>query len=349
VKLLIKCSATVSLLILWAAASATPQSFYGPIPAPSAPVCKPSSATGGGIQMSGAKAGLVRGSVFNFDSNGNGIGPQPSDPADRVDNFAPPASAGGVQPGDLPVAGDWTGDGHAKAGWFRPSTSQWWLDANNNGVFDSGDYAYHGLGGPGDVPVIGDWAGLGKSAIGIVHAGYAWFLDLNADGMFQPPSCAPAGYPNCGSIPITGDALFAFAGPGDFPVVGNWYRKVSAAGYPISQAGAVRSYTNSSGVRGGPFLWLLDSAAPGTFTNVTPQSTHSIGNLPGLAFGGSAGDVPVTGDWYNDGVVRFGDFAQGFLWVFDGAAPLSPQDSHLDGMVFGYGGLSIDKPIVGKW
>jgi hypothetical protein len=80
-----------------------------------------------------------------------------------------------------------------------------------------------------------------------------------------------------------------------------------------------------------------------------PNSNHTVGNLPGTAFGGVAGDIPVTGDWYGTGVAQFGDFRQGFLWVLDPAIPTAPQAYHGIGMVFAYGGLSTDKPIAGKW
>ena len=288
--------------------------------------------------MSGSQVGLIRTNRFNFDSDGNEIGPAPADPLDRLDAFAPP---GGVLAGDVGVVGDWNGDGHSKAGWFRPSTGQWWLDANNDGSFDSGDLSYTGFGGPGDVPIIGDWAGLGKSAIGVVRAGFLWILDLNADGVFEQPSGSP----------LAGDAVFAFGAPGDVPVVGNWYGMKSTQGSPISQAGMVRTYCtgNPCVPQGGPFLWLLDSGVPGTAANVTPQSGHAVGNLPGIAFGGAVSDKPITGDWNNTGVYQFGDFRAGFLWVLDGAGPLAAQNSHFVLASFAYGGLSGDVPIVGKW
>jgi len=331
----------------------------GPVPSTAFQTCPLAQASGGpGPLMTGTKVGIVRNNVFNFDSDGNEVGPAPTDPLDRIDSFAPP---GGVLAGDVAVTGDWTGSGHFAAGWFRPSTGQWWLDANNNGTWDGtagGDLAYTGFGGAGDVPVIGDWSGLGKSAIGIVHAGFEWVLDLNADGAFQQPVCtalvAPAvtpTYPNCGADPITGDAVFAFGAPGDAPVVGNWFGNVSAAGFPISQAAQVRTYCSGTPCVpvGGPFLWMLDQGTPGTAANVTPQSGHGTGNPPGTAFGGAAGDVPVAGDWYGTGVTQFGFFRAGFLWVLDAAAPLAPQSSHFAGFTFAYGGLAGDKPVVGKW
>jgi hypothetical protein len=295
--------------------------------------------------MAGSKVGLVRQNVFDFDSDGNESGPAPVDPADRIDAFAPP---GGVLAGDQPVTGDWTGDGLSKAGWFRPSTGQWWLDAANTGVYSAGaSYTYQFAGGPNDVAVAGDWAGLGKSAIGVVRNGFLWILDLNADGIFE----APAG------SPTVGDAVFAFGAPGDVPVVGNWNGKTSAAGFAMFQAGMVRTYCNPT-CTGGPFLWLLDNGTAGTVTGGVGSpgtlsggvtGAHAVGNLPGMAFGGGTGDVPVTGDWNNTGVWQFGDFRSGFLWVLDGATPLTPQAGHFVGFSFAYGGIAGDVPIVGKW
>ena len=76
--------------------------------------------------------------------------------------------------------------------------------------------------------------------------------------------------------------------------------------------------------------------------------------LPGedlaFPFGGISGDVPVVGDWNGDGTSKVGVFRQGFFWVldangnhqFDGTGP--GQD-----FAFAFGGLSGDKPVVGKW
>jgi hypothetical protein len=360
-----------------------PAAFLGVVaPAPSlaSQVCtiNAGSSSGSPITMaaSATKVGIVRGTpgsttippTFNFDSNGNGLGPVPGDPGDRQDFFLPPD---GGKAGDVGVVGDWAGTGHAAAGWFRPSTAEWWLDLDNNGAYTAGVDAHYTYGfpvAPGsqqDVPVVGDWTGSGKTSVGVVHQGFLWILDLNGDGVFQQPLCQPSGNlpgtPGCTATDtsIAGDAVFAFQGSPtpsvpDIPVVGNWSQKFSQAGFPISQAGVVRTATNNGAAVGGPFLWLLDNAVPGTAANVTPQASHTLMN-GGIGFGGLAGDIPVTGDWYGDNVVRFGDFRQGFLWVLDAAFPQSAQTVHSNpGFVFAYGGLKvngtlIDAPIVGKW
>lgn len=58
------------------------------------------------------------------------------------------------QTGDIPVVGDWNGDGRAKVGVFRNGV--WWLDVNGNGSWDTGDRTVL-WGQAGDLPVYGNW------------------------------------------------------------------------------------------------------------------------------------------------------------------------------------------------
>jgi len=232
---------------------------------------------------------------------------------------------GGILATDVPVSGDWTGSGHAAVGIFRPSTNQWWLDTNNNGIFDGGDtavFVYPGLAPSAtDVPVTGDWRGIGKTCVGAFRSGFLWILDTNCDGVFQGPA---AGTTYSGT-----DSVFGFGGiANDVPVVGNW------DGLGKSEAGIVR----------GGFLWVTDAAN----ATAASQASHVAGNV--IGFGGIAGDVPVTGDWYGVGTTYFGIVRGGFLWALDGAAPSAPQASHYGfGSVFPYGGAAGDKPVTGKW
>jgi len=61
-----------------------------------------------------------------------------------------------------------------------------------------------------------------------------------------------------------------------------------------------------------------------------------------FAYGGLTGDVFVTGDWKNSGISTAGIYRSG-IWILD----LSGQ--HTGDTFFGYGGLSIDVPVPGKW
>jgi uncharacterized repeat protein (TIGR01451 family) len=111
----------------------------------------------------------------------------------------------GTQPGDIPVVGDWNGDGRTKVGLFRQGFF-WILDTNGNGTFDAGDQSFAFGGVAGDVPVVGDWNGSGTSKVGVFRAGFLWILDTNGDHAVD-----------------AGDQVFPFGGiPGDVPVVGDW-------------------------------------------------------------------------------------------------------------------------------
>ena len=222
-------------------------------------------------------------------------------------NFVP------AQTGDVPVVGDWSGSGTTKIGIYRPSTGQWFLDYNGNGVFDAGDKTYQFGGIAGDKPVVGDWSGSGFAKIGIFRSGYFWLLDYNGDGSFD-----------------NGDQAFAFGGvAGDVPIAGDW------TGDGKAKVGVVRVFFPG----GTPAFWILDA-----------NNDHAIdsGDLV-FAFGGIAGDVPVAGDWNGTGYAKAGMYRDGFFWVVDnnGSAPTVLGRSQV--VAFGFGGLAGDVPVVGKW
>jgi len=266
----------------------------------------------------------------------------------RIQSFIPP---GGIQSGDVPVSGDWSGTGHARVGFYRSSTGTWYVDANGNGIWDGvvtgGDLTYQ-FGGvqssgtpnttgfvPGDIPVVGDWQGGGQSCIGVFRYGYYWILDTNCNGVFDG-----------------GDTGFSFGGIiGDVPVVGKW------AGTSVSQVGVVRCYVGSNGLCAGPpAYWIMDIGAP-----MNPyQWQHSPGQgyvgcnmqMPyyysecrtpaPFWFGGLSGDVYLSGDWLGTGVSYPGIYRSG-QWIMDTDFTGTKLNT------YNFGGLSGDVPLVGKW
>ena len=99
--------------------------------------------------------------------------------------------------GDIPIIGDWNGNGVHTVGVVRGNR---WLLKNSNRS-GSADYDFV-FGEPGDIPVVGDWDGSGRSRIGMVR-GFRWRLRN---------SLSP-GSPNFD---------FIFGGPTGMPVVGDW-------------------------------------------------------------------------------------------------------------------------------
>jgi len=219
----------------------------------------------------------------------------------------------GGNPGEVPVVGDWNGDGRSKKGIYRGGT--WWLDWDGVGHHTTNDKVYYFGGLPGDIPVTGDWNGDGKTKIGVYRAG-SWLLDLNGNGNFDGPGLGK-------------DLLFSFGGvPGDIPVTGDWNSQGK------TEVGVFRLGR----------LWILDANGNGAFDGTGP------GKDLVFPFGGIAGDIPVVGDWNGDGKSSVGIFRHDHYWIldvngngnFDGVGP--GQDRS-----FLFGKDPDDIPVVGDW
>ncbi|HMO14148.1 MAG TPA: SdrD B-like domain-containing protein [Pirellulaceae bacterium] len=102
---------------------------------------------------------------------------------------------------DIPIAGDWNGDGIRTIGTFRDG--KWKLDLNGDGVFDHRDAEFF-FGQSGDIPVVGDFNGNGVDQIGVFRNG-TWIVDLNGNRTID-----------------AADLVFEMGSAGDIPVVGDW-------------------------------------------------------------------------------------------------------------------------------
>lgn len=284
-----------------------------------APVCSYGMANGVCINQPApvTQLGIYRGSTRSIlqDTNFSNAFEQGQDRF--VGNFA--NNIGGMNSGDIMVAGDWTGDHRTKLGFYRPTTGQWFLDTLNTGNVNV-TYNFGGL--AGDKPFVGDWSGGGKDCIGIYRGnGSVWLLDLNCNGQFD-------------NTPI--DAFFPFGGiAGDVPVVGKWF------GGATTKVGVVRKWVDPYGQpQGDPFFWVFD-ANPAYAGN--DPSNHPA--APGaFAFGGLAGDKFVSGDWAFTGYWRAAVYRNG-TWLLDYNGSHQYDAAH----TFNFGGLAGDVPLPGRW
>jgi len=206
--------------------------------------------------------------------------------------------------GDVPIAGDWDGDGIDTPGIYRNvgGAMTFFLINNNTGGFADVSFAF---GQPGDIPIAGDWDGNGTVTCGVYRPGNQTFFLRNTN---------TAGNADL-AVVITG------AQATDRPVVGRW-----VAGSPVTGVGLYRpsngqfllKNANTSGPPDAVFQvtttgtlvapvagdWLRQGfATVGVVVNLggTIQfqlRTANTAGAPELRVNyGAPGDVPLIGNW----------------------------------------------------
>ena len=209
------------------------------------------------------KAGVYNNGTWLLDYNGNGVWDGTT--VDKAIFWSTGQST------DVPVMGDWNGDGKTKIGIYNNGT--WILDYNGNGVWEGPGVdktIYWSTGQAGEVPAAGDWNGDGKTKIGIYSNG-TWILEYNGNYAWDGTGV---------------DKLIYFGGPGYMPMMGDWngsgWTKIGA--YNVSGTWAI-DYN-------GNFVW------DGT-------------SIDRLTFFGGPDWLPVVGDWSGSGTTKIGAYTGG--------------------------------------
>ena len=202
-------------------------------------------------------------------------------------------------PGDIPVVGDWDGDGDDTVGLFHDGT---WTIANASTGKGMRPRSFT-FGGPGDIPVVGDWNGDGRDTVGVFRDG-TWIL---AASNLTNTETTQVQFGAAGDVPVVGDwnrdrrdtfgtfhegawtltdspyaseartQRFQLGGPGDRPIVGDW--------------DGVRGDTVGL-YRDGTFTLVSDNSA-------TPRKQRTV-TL------GSPDDTPIAGRWERKSVDAVG-------------------------------------------
>ncbi len=215
--------------------------------------------------------------------------------------------------GDIPVVGDWTGNGISKVGIYRPSTGEWFLDLDGDDVIADAGVVFKGP-VAGDVPVVGNWTGTGMDKIGIFRSSTAeWFLDLNGNYVWDEGV----------------DAAYNFGQVGDIPVAGDW------TGSGIDRIGVFRDG-----------FWYLDANGNGVWDDIYG------GDIAYTEVSWLPTDVPIVGDWIGDGVSRIGVYRSG-VWCLDTNPTETGFGDGIwvegDDTKYESYGLASDVPLVGNW
>ena len=244
--------------------------------------------------------------LFRLDYNDSG----------RYDGDPPDVLLGRFgQSTDIPIIGDWGGDGVDDIGVFRPSTQKFRLDLTGNGLWDGTgvDVGLGPFGSSNDIPVIGDWDGDGVDNIGVFHPDdRCYYLDLNGNGLWD-------GEP-------TDSLLGPFGQVTDIPVAGDWNNDgCDEIGFHRPSTRMFRLDFNGNGVWDGEPTDML----VGPFGKKT--------------------DVPAIGDWDGDGDDDIGTHRAMRRRFFLDLNGNGLWDGELIDLKLGPFGKMTDIGVIGNW
>lgn len=224
----------------------------------------------------------------------------------------------GGLPGDLPVTGDWDGDGLTDLGIFRNGTFLLGVFHTTTPcagcapitvVETQPEFTF---GQAGDRPIAGDWDGDAVDEVGV-------FRTTNIGGTFllrktTKTTIRPCGFCNPITITTVATESHDFGGPGDLPVTGDWDGD------------------------GKDTIGVFHPAAVGSFT-MTDDFVE-----PNILFPfGTVGDLPLSGDWTATKLDRVGVFRPSTATMMLATQLFADPDLNF---VFGTAG---DLPVSGRW
>jgi phosphatidylserine/phosphatidylglycerophosphate/cardiolipin synthase-like enzyme len=201
------------------------------------------------------------------------------------------------QPGDVPLSGDYDGDGLPDVAVFRPSNATWWILKSSANYSAANLYQW---GQNGDVPLSGDYDGDGRTDLVVYRPGAGQWFVLKSGSNFTAGDGYHWGAP--GDIALAGDFdgdrrsdLVVFR-----PAVGQWFifniRTNTAQGrswglngdVPVSGDYDGDGRTDLAVYRTTEGMWYLLKSGAG----------YTVSDMRAW---GQSGDVPVSGDFDGDG------------------------------------------------
>lgn len=241
---------------------------------------RPAAAAAFGYPVSGVFTGPARKQQLAFFSAGKWTvaGEQPGD-SSRTYYWG--------EAGDVPVPGDYNGDGLTEFAVYRPTTSTWWI------LYPNADAAPEMLaqrwGEAGDVPVPADYDGDGSTDLGIWRPAEGTFYVLLNGSSIMLTSLGSEG-----DIPAVGD--FNGDGKADFAI---WR---PADGYWFAQTGHELVFRQWGLSEDNPIIGDFDGSGHSDFAVYRPSQGTWYVRVPGVSSDtslqynlGLSADLPLGG------------------------------------------------------
>ncbi|MGA0334126.1 MAG: carbohydrate-binding protein [Kiritimatiellia bacterium] len=227
----------------------------------------------------------------------------------------------GLLPSDVPVVGDYDGDGLADAAVLQLNGT-WHLART------AANYAGLQLGSPGVIPVPADYDGDGATDMAIYEPwSGVWHLSMTRDGYFGRLWGIPGDIPVPADYDGDGEADLAVFRPSDQ----TWHILASTDGETTRQWGLLPTDLPVPGDYDGDGIEdLAVYQANGTW-----HLARSAAGYAGLQLG-APGDIPVPADYDGDGAIDMAIFQPNGVWH------LSQTTEGYRGLVFGKSG---DLPV----
>ncbi|MBZ5560772.1 MAG: VCBS repeat-containing protein, partial [Acidobacteriia bacterium] len=220
-----------------------------------------------------------------------------------ANNFATLASATLGTLGDVPMCGDFDGDGKTDLAVYTPVGSHAWsIRLSSQGFTSITTFQW---GTDGDIPFTGDFDGDGKSDIGVFRPSEGkWYVLMSKTGF---TSGAVASWGDAASVPVVGDfdgdgkADLATIEPSEVNGLSSWY--ILQGGTNYGTAFAITAF-------GGPTVTAVpadydgdgkaDAAYFDPATQIFTVRFSKDGSVGTKQFG-ILGDIPVPADYDGDG------------------------------------------------
>ena len=107
---------------------------------------------------------------------------------------------------DLPVAGDWNGDGRDETGVYRPGVG-FYLKMDNGSTWNPSTDSYLAWDNvAADLPVAGDWNADGRDETGVYRPGVGFYLKMDDGSTWNPSTDSYLAWDNAAAdLPVAGD------------------------------------------------------------------------------------------------------------------------------------------------